>query len=162
MTPTLGQLACYVVPRGKHVAAIDKVSELLGGRKVLGKKLRSRLDLIPLLRAGLPYEALEAVTSKLDISIDVASASLQLARRTLARRKEQNRLDGQESERIVRLADIAAHAVGVLGSAAKTKHWLTAPNRALGGVAPISLLDTDVGTRAVEDVLLRIEHGVYS
>jgi putative toxin-antitoxin system antitoxin component (TIGR02293 family) len=87
---------------------------------------------------------------------------LQLARRTLARRKKSNRLDGQESERIVRLADIAAHAVSVLGSLDKTTQWLTTGNRALGGETPISLLDTDVGTRAVDEVLLRIEHGVYS
>ena len=148
--------------RQARMATIEQVSELLGGRKVLGKKLHSQLELIPLLRKGLPYEALESVTGKLDISVEVASVALQLARRTLARRKEQNRLDGQESERIVRLADIAAHAVGILGSLEKAKRWLTASNRALGGVAPINLLDTDVGTRAVEDVLLRIEHGVYS
>jgi len=144
------------------MATIEQVSELLGGRKVLGKKLRSQLELIPLLREGLPYEALEAVTSKLNISIELASSALQLARRTLARRKESNRLDGLESERIVRLADIAAHAVSVLGGMEQATHWLTTPNRALGGVAPITLLDTDVGARAVEDVLLRIEHGVYS
>lgn len=144
------------------MTTIEQVSELLGGRKVLGKRLRTPLDFIPLLREGLPYEALEAVTGKLEISIEMASASLQLARRTLARRKERNRLDEQESERIVRLADIAARAVVVLGDLDKARRWLITENRALGGVAPISLLDTDVGTRAVEDVLLRIEHGVYS
>jgi putative toxin-antitoxin system antitoxin component (TIGR02293 family) len=144
------------------MTAIEKVSELLGGRKVLGKKLHSQLELIPLLRKGLPYEALESVTDKLDISVEVASVALHLARRTLARRKESNRLDAQESERIVRLADMAARATTILGTVEKAKQWLTADNRALGGVAPISLLDTDVGTRAVEDVLLRIEHGVYS
>jgi len=144
------------------VTPIEHVGELLGGHKVLGTNLHSRLDLIPLLRAGLPYEALEAVTTKLNISIEAASAALQLARRTLARRKESNRLDGHESERIVRLADIAAHAVSVLGSLDKATQWLTAGNRALGGATPITLLDTDVGTRAADDVLLRIEHGVYS
>jgi putative toxin-antitoxin system antitoxin component (TIGR02293 family) len=144
------------------LATIEQVSELLGGRKVLGKKLHSPLELVPLLRAGLPYEALEAVTGKLDISVDAASTALQLPRRTLARRKEQNRLGGQESERIVRLADIAAHATNALGGLDKARQWLITPNRALGGAAPINLLDTDVGTRAVEDVLLRIEHGVYS
>ena len=143
-------------------AAIDIVTELLGGRKVLGRKVNSQLELIPLLREGLPYEAFEAVTGKLDISIEAASTSLRLARRTLARRKEQKRLDGQESERIVRLADIAARAVTILGTLEKAKLWLTNKNRALGSVAPITLLDTDVGSRAVEDVLLRIEHGVYS
>ena len=144
------------------MTTIERVSELLGGRKVLGKKLQSRLDLIPLLRKGLPYEALQSVTTQLNISIEEASAALQLARRTLARRKDSNRLDAQESERIVRLADIAARAVSVLGSLDNATQWLTTGNRALGGETPISLLDTDVGTRAVDDVLLRIEHGVYS
>lgn len=144
------------------MATIEQVSELLGGRKVLGKKLHSQLELVSLLRAGLPYEALEAITCKLDISVDVASMALHLARRTLARRKGQNRLDSQESERIVRLAGIAAQATSTLGGLDKAKPWLITPNRALGGAAPITLLDTDVGTRAVEDVLLRIEHGVYS
>jgi putative toxin-antitoxin system antitoxin component (TIGR02293 family) len=144
------------------MATIEQVSELLGGRKVLGRKLHSQLELVSLLREGLPYEALEAVTSKLNISIEMASSALQLARRTLARRKESNRLDGLESERIVRLADIAAHAVTVLGGTEQATRWLTTPNLALGGVVPLTLLDTDVGTRAVDDVLLRVEHGVYS
>ena len=141
---------------------IERVSDLLGGRKVLGRKLESRLDLIPLVRAGLPYKALESVTAKLNISIESATTALQLARRTLARRKETNRLGGQESERIVRLADVAARAVSVLGSVEKAMQWLTANNRALGGATPISMLDTDVGARATEELLLRIEHGVYS
>jgi uncharacterized protein (DUF2384 family) len=41
-------------------------------------------------------------------------------------------------------------------------HWLAAPNRALEGTAPLSLLDTDIGTQEVEAVLTRIEQGVFS
>ncbi len=96
------------------------------------------------------------MTGKLDISVEVASVALQLARRTLARRKESNRLDAQESERIVRLADMAARATTILGTVDKAKQWLTADNRALGGAAPISLLDT--GTRAVEDKLATMDY----
>ena len=144
------------------MASVARMSELLGGRKVLGRILRAHIDLIPLLREGLPYEALEALTGKLEISVDTAATALQLARRTLARRKEQNRLDLQESERVVRLAQVAARAVAVLGTLDRARQWLLSENRALGGATPISLLDTDVGTRAVEDVLLRVEHGVYS
>jgi len=35
-------------------------------------------------------------------------------------------------------------------------------NRALGGRVPLHLLDSDAGAQAVERVLGRIEHGVYS
>jgi len=146
----------------QSMSPVEEVTALLGGAKVLGRKLRTQLDFIPLLRLGLPYGALVSLTDKLELSIDVTSTSLHLARRTLARRKGQDRLDAQESERIVRLADVAAHAAEVLGGLDKARQWLMADNRALGGVAPITLLDTDVGTRAVEDVLIRVHHGVYS
>jgi putative toxin-antitoxin system antitoxin component (TIGR02293 family) len=56
----------------------------------------------------------------------------------------------------------AAHAEKVFGERAKASRWLHKPNRALGGVSPLSLLDTDLGTREVEQILGRIEYGVYS
>ena len=36
------------------------------------------------------------------------------------------------------------------------------PQRALGGAIPLRLAETDVGTRAVEALLGRMEHGVYT
>ena len=67
-----------------------------------------------------------------------------------------------DSDWVNRLARIAAQAEEVFGSMEKASHWLRESNTALGGVTPISLLDTDLGTRQVENVLGRIEHGVYS
>ena len=40
--------------------------------------------------------------------------------------------------------------------------WLQSANAALGGVAPMSLLDTDIGADSVMDMLGRIEHGVFA
>ena len=72
-----------------------------------------------------------------------------------------------ESERIKeiqfnRLAHIAARAEEVFGSHEKASLWLNEPNHALGLNAPLLLLDTDEGAKRVEDVLIRIEHGVFS
>jgi len=41
-------------------------------------------------------------------------------------------------------------------------NWLQSPNAALGGVTPLSLLDTDIGADGVLDTLGRIEHGVFA
>lgn len=57
---------------------------------------------------------------------------------------------------------IAARASEVLGGQEKATHWLNRPNRALGGRRPLDLLDTDLGIQQVEQVLGRIEYGVYS
>jgi putative toxin-antitoxin system antitoxin component (TIGR02293 family) len=48
------------------------------------------------------------------------------------------------------------------GDEEKARRWLSRPNRAVGGHAPLTLLDSDAGALAVERVLGRIEHGVYS
>ena len=49
-----------------------------------------------------------------------------------------------------------------LGSHERAMHWLKRGNRALGGVAPIAVVDTELGSRQVENVLGRIAYGGIS
>ena len=67
-----------------------------------------------------------------------------------------------ESERVDRLARIALRATNVLGSAELAQRWLETPNGGLNGRRPLELLASDEETRLVEDILTRIEYGVYS
>jgi putative toxin-antitoxin system antitoxin component (TIGR02293 family) len=57
---------------------------------------------------------------------------------------------------------VYANAVEMLGDEEKAVEWLRTPNRALGGDRPLDQIDTDLGARAVEDILGRIAYGVYS
>lgn len=61
-----------------------------------------------------------------------------------------------------RIHCVERRAEEVLGDFDKATDWLSSENNALGGVTPISLLDTDAGAQSVMDLLGRIEHGVYS
>lgn len=136
---------------------------ILGGGRALGRAApRTEFDLIALVRKGVPYRALASAKAALAVSSDDLSRFLRLRKRTLARRKGENRLTAAESERLVRLARVAARAEEVLGDRDASLRWLRKPNRALGHVSPIELLDTDLGLDAVLDVLGRIEHGVFS
>jgi len=72
------------------------------------------------------------------------------------------RLTPQQSDVVIRTARTLGKAIDVLGDREKAAHWLTTPNRALGGEIPITLLDTSAGTHEVEAVLDRVEYGVYS
>jgi putative toxin-antitoxin system antitoxin component (TIGR02293 family) len=40
--------------------------------------------------------------------------------------------------------------------------WLKSPQKALGGKTPLEYSDTEPGAREVEDLLGRLEHGVFS
>lgn len=138
------------------------VVELLGGERVLRRKLSGPLQMVEALRAGLPYKSLEAVMETLGLSREEASTVLSVPMRTLVRRKQERRLRADESDRLYRLARVAARAVDVLGSSEDAAKWLRRSNLALGGVAPLELLETDAGAEEVDEVLGRIEYGMFS
>ena len=142
-------------------SAASRAAAFLGGRKVLKHDVVSRLDFVPLVRAGLPYAALENVGRRLGLSVELTAASFALPARTLARRRAEGRLDARESERVVRLAEVAAWATDIFGEDG-ARRWLREESRALGGATPFDMLDTEVGAEAVRDELGRIEHGVFS
>jgi putative toxin-antitoxin system antitoxin component (TIGR02293 family) len=141
----------------------DVIAEVLGGRKVLGKVIKKPHDLARLVRKGLPASSVTALAERLDLGNTALSRKLGIPQRTLTRRLSQrSRLTAAESDRTVRLARVYANAVEMIGDEEKAVEWLRTPNRALGGERPLDQLDTDVGARAVEDVLGRIAYGVYS
>lgn len=137
------------------------IVEVLSGEEGRGGRVRSPEELKEWIREGLPFASLERVMERFGLNRDEISWALDLPPRTLARRKQERKLRRDESDRLFRLVRIGAQAAEVLG-VESGKRWLHTPNRALGGQRPLELLDTDLGTRQVEEVLGRIEHGVYS
>jgi putative toxin-antitoxin system antitoxin component (TIGR02293 family) len=139
---------------------LSDVVSVLGGPKVLGRALRTPEDLLARVREGLPFSALTVVTEDYGIPREILAAILHLSPRNLLRRREQNRLSADESDRLYRLARVLAHANRVFGDPEESADWIQAPNRALGKQKPLALLDTDIGAQQVDDVLGRIEHGI--
>ncbi len=145
------------------MSEIERVVTILGGGRALGRSVpKTEFDLIALVRRGVPYRALESAKAALDVSNDDLSRWLHLKKRALTRRRGEEQLTAEESERLVRLARVVARAEEVPGERDAALSWMRSSNRALGGAAPPELLDTDLGLDAVLVVLGRIEHGVYS
>jgi putative toxin-antitoxin system antitoxin component (TIGR02293 family) len=139
------------------------IAEILGGKKVLGRSLKSFAELADLIRKGLPVGSLIVLGEKLDLKNAALSEKLGIPQRTLTRRLSQHsRLTAAESDRTVRLARVYATATEMIGNADKAAQWLRTPNRALGGEIPIDQLDTDLGAKEIENILGRIAYGVYS
>src|SRR2546430_5308448 len=134
----------------------------LGGKGVFRER-RARLEaILRSARTGFPYATLEALATRFEIPRETLVRILHLPPRTLARRKKARRLSASESDRLLRLARVAARAEDVFGSQERAGAWLRGTVRALGSVSPLDLLDTDLGAQQVERILGRIEHGVYS
>ena len=66
-----------------------------------------------------------------------------------------------ESDRLVRAWQVFEHAKAVFEDDKSVAAWFAAPNPALCGEAPLSMLDTDAGVHEVDNILARLEFGVY-
>jgi putative toxin-antitoxin system antitoxin component (TIGR02293 family) len=140
-----------------------EIAEVLGGKKVLGRSIKTFAELAALIRKGLPSSSLIVLGEKLDLKSAALSRKLGIPQRTLTRRlSRHSRLTAAESDRAVRLARMYATAIDMIGNTSKAAEWLHTPNRALGGELPIDQLDTDLGSKEVENILGRIAYGVYS
>lgn len=83
--------------------------------------------------------------------------------RTLARRKAAGRLAPEESERLLRISSIFEKAVDLFeGEVASAVNWLSTPKRTLENQSPLQYARTEVGAREVENLIGRLEHGVFS
>ncbi len=142
--------------------SMETLVAALGGRKILKCRIAKLDDLREAARLGLPYASLETVIGKLRLGREEAATILRLPQRTIARRKKEQRLQADESDRVLRLARIGAQASATLGNEEKAAKWLRRQNRALGNRTPLELLDNDIGSRQVEEILARMEHGVVS
>jgi len=111
--------------------------------------------------AGFPVTALERV-SRTVAPDDSGFRYRIVSKTTLARRLKQHdsRLSPEESERLVRLADVWGAAVDVWKSAKAARGFLFRPHAMLDGRLPIDVvLQAEVGARIVRDILGRLQFG---
>lgn len=123
----------------------------------------SAIDRAEIVRQGLSIESFKRVANYYQLSDAQMSRVVGASIRTIVRlQKEDKPLNSTWSDRLYRLARVAAQAQDVFESADTATSWLKRPNRGLNGHAPVDLLDTDAGTEQVVELLDRIEYGVYS
>jgi putative toxin-antitoxin system antitoxin component (TIGR02293 family) len=121
------------------------------------------LALIGRARARVPKAEVRHVSRPLELTVRELAPILDTTERTLARRLEgAGELGKSESERLLLLRQLAAHGVDVFEDQGKFNRWLRRPLSLLGNQSPLDLLDTASGFQVVDELLGRIEYGVYS
>lgn len=135
----------------------------LGGKAVIASEPATTSEWVARIRSGLPAASALAFKAALGLTNDELAAVLGVSPRTLARLDPaKSHLDAVSGDRLVRSARLYAIASEVLEDEPAAARWLKAPQRALGGAVPLELAQTDVGSRAVEALLGRMEHGVFT
>jgi len=135
---------------------------LMGGRRLIRKQVRRETDLEQAVATGLPAEVVRRLAESTGTTLKELQEITLIDRSTFSRRiRQRARLKADESDRIARVARVAALAMQALGRDEGLR-WLREPNVALGKRIPLAMLGTDGGARQVEQIVGRIEHGVFS
>ena len=121
------------------------------------------LDVHRDIQKGYRLSCAMAVAERLGITDIQLAELLGVSIRTLQRvPNAKSPLNAQMSDRLYRLARIVAMAEYVLEGADSARMWMHENQRALGGAKPLDVISSEAGYREVEDLLGRIEYGVYS
>ena len=107
------------------MTATEYVVDVLGGPSVFhGRAVPTSTELRARITQGLPYRSLESVRARLRLSVPEAATVLHMPARTLARRRQARKLHPDESDRLYRIARVAAQAFAVFGAEDKAATWL--------------------------------------
>lgn len=137
-----------------------EIANLLGGERMLKRSVTTLEDLRQAVDSGLPVASLRRVVRRVAGGVDAETElTHRLVPRTTLQRRGQ-RLSPRESEHLERLARMTVLAEHVWEDAAQAHEFLTSPQPQLGDRRPVDLAASDLGTRQVEELLMKLEYAL--
>ena len=134
-----------------------------GWVSLVGLRTQDPLEISQRVAKGLSFAAFERFQRNSGLSLRDLAEAVVIAPSTLHRRRQERRLEPQESDRLLRLSRVFGRALELCeGEVDAARQWLGAPQRALAGQRPLVLAMTDVGAREVEALVDRLEQGVLT
>jgi putative toxin-antitoxin system antitoxin component (TIGR02293 family) len=144
----------YMIPKKR-----SSINTIYGAS--IGIKTNQTDEIIETLRKGFSFSAFSLLQNELGIPANALASTVNITIRTLARRKQEGKLQTDESERVLRLAKIFDRCKELLEDKQLARQWFKTPKTALNGKTPLEYADTEPGVQEINDILGRLEHGVY-
>jgi len=120
-------------------------------------------QLLILARSGFPFVIFERLTRVFQLDAAHLGKLLSISSSTLRRRRLAGYFNPQESDRIFRAAMVLRQVSQLFeGNVGMAKLWMSTPQVGLGGRLPREMFSTAIETRALLNVIGRIEYGVLS
>jgi putative toxin-antitoxin system antitoxin component (TIGR02293 family) len=137
-----------------------RIGDVLGGARVLGRRVASILELNDAVERGLPKSTLRNVAKRVFADpADQRRIMRQIVPEATYKRRR-GRLSPSESERTERMARVIAMAEYIWEDSEQSRRFLTTPHAELGGHSPIEAARTELGARQAEEVMARLLYGL--
>lgn len=130
---------------------------------LLGVAAADNLKLAEKVEAGFSFDALVRLEKTTGLPLEKLRVAVRIKPRTLTRRRKEKKLSPDESDRLVSVSRLLAQTFELFeGDAEAGRRWFESGNRALDGQSPLEVAATETGAREVENLIGRLEHGVFS
>lgn len=124
----------------------------------------NKLERVGIIRAGIPYDAIETISKRLNNPVKTILAIIGIPQTTYNKKKSEHLLlDPRDSELVILINDLINYGLEVFNNEEeKFQRWLKKPNASIGGNSPDTMLDTITGINEVTFSLNRLEFGNFA
>ncbi len=151
------------VPSSPFLNLVRSVLHILGiSGQATPSPIRNNADFIGIIREGIPKKSLDHLMDNTGLTVAEISAIIRTSDRTLRRYTARQKLNPEQSERIIELAKLYSRGEEVFGNMDAFKQWMNSTVMALGNRKPKTYLDTSLGIDLLMNELGRIEHGIFA
>lgn len=140
--------------------AAERIARVLGGPKVLGRRVTSIDELRTSVARGLPKRALDNCARWLAAGPRERRAIVHQIIPEATYKRRRAAMKPAESERTERLARVIATAEHVWDDRDAARRFLLTPNANFQGERPVDVARSEIGARQVEELLWQIFHGL--
>ena len=134
----------------------ETIADVLG----IPGNIRSVVDLDLAIARGLGKESVTRVVARLTTDRKQARALRDRVVPLATWKRTKGRLSAHLSERTERLARVLATAEYTWDDSEQARLWMNRPHPELGGRTPVDVAATELGARAVEDLLDQLFYGI--
>jgi putative toxin-antitoxin system antitoxin component (TIGR02293 family) len=139
----------------------QKLTSVLG-KKYICTSINNPFDIIQIASKGVNSNVVKNFRNYFDLPRESTAHLLNISEPTLYRWIKANKnLDRNSSVKLFEIADLFLHGTEVFGDKEAFFQWMNMPNKSIGGMQPMELVELPEGVSKVKDILGRIEYGVF-
>lgn len=135
---------------------------ILGGRAFTPQVPDSAFSFYQLGAQGIPKSSVASLATVLKVPMADMAELLNISYKTLGRKTNNELMDGWISSHSIEIAQTIARGLSLFEDEAKLNRWLHKPNKALKGKIPFEMLRYPTGIKLVNQIMGRIEEGIYT
>jgi putative toxin-antitoxin system antitoxin component (TIGR02293 family) len=148
-------------PKNREYSVDQNAWYILGGKLSMVSEPISSMDYVTACNKGISKQSVMKLAELMDIPLKDISTMLNMSYKTFSRKRPADLMDTISSSLTIEIAQTLAKGLAVFENESVLRRWLQKDNKSLQGKKPIELFNTPTGIKLVNQVLYRIEEGIY-